>query len=453
MEVASRIVGRFVSLMKSALGRQRVNPNIYAGRVVNLEQQRGSLCINGERGRYPEIESALFPAENFILSRQRIEVVPCKAMTLTKISVQDERRYMEALLAFIRQSQIPEGYRYAGFYHAGFSKKSAMWVLPSWIWTNAALARTFLVCGAEREAVALADLFLQYQRPEGGWIVRFDYRGDRVSQVMAPNDSSYIADNCLLPVYERTGEPKYLAAAEACARWIMASGMEGLSLPKTGYYEDTGEWEASVNIVDVGFTAALFCNLYRLTGNELYRDYAARFVADYVRLFYRGRGRLATSIDIRKGTQNTNGLFARGHAWALEGLIPYYEMTGDAEVRRCISEIVAFLVEEQSRTGGWRYNLARGVTGRFSGYDCKGIPVIAEALLRWNRIEPGPEVEDAVKRAVEWCRRHSYADGTSGAAGVFSYDFEGSVVYDHYSSTAFTYANAYLIRILNHGRS
>ena len=336
---------------------------------------------------------------------------------------------------FIQASAIPEGYKNEGLSYAGYIDGLG-WCLPSWIWTNAALVRSGF--GDFR---MIAGKLLELQQGCGGWIVRNDYGATDVVPVLAPNDSSYIANNAMLTMYRTTKDEKYLNSAIRCAEWIMSVARLDGMVP-VGYDMRKGLWQKH-NIVDTGFTAALFANLFDITADARYRAFLVRFVDAYVRLFYNPTiGGFATSLD--GNDRQLGGQFARGQAWALEGLLPAYKVLKEDRILSVIDQTVNSLLRKQRKDGGWAYNLTRPLMGE----DCKGIPVIAKALLDWNAIAPDERLVESARRALTWCDAHTCHSGPA-RGGIFSFCMEGAVVHHLYTSTAFVYASAYALEVKN----
>jgi rhamnogalacturonyl hydrolase YesR len=319
--------------------------------------------------------------------------------------------------------------------------------MPSWIWTNAAIGRYYVNSGKAHEARRLADKFLSAQLKCGAWIVRFDFVGrDRhLRRTVAPNDSAYIAANCLLRVFRECGDDKYLDSSQRCAAWIMEYGCcHDLVYP--GYDYDRGVWDTSGNIVDTGFTADLFCSLYDITHQDKYCAFADRFITAYLKAFYKGGGVFAPALD-RNGNHIGTGVFARGQAWALEGLIAYYRMTHDARIEGIIDDTVGYLLQHQRPNGAWHHVIRPGVLQWFSADDCKGTPVIAAAIDAWavSKDSRSGEIRKAVAAAVQWCKVHTATEG-DGRGGIFSWSPEGGI--EPNASVAFVYANCYLGELL-----
>lgn len=343
--------------------------------------------------------------------------------------------------SFIDSSIIPSGYRNSGFHFGGYIlDKINEWCLPSWIWTNAAIVRMYCMSGELLKAESLVKLFLDNQLDCGGWIVRNDYISDGVVPVLAPNDSAYIANNAFLVLYKETEKLEYLEAAKKCGDWIMETARPD-SLVWTGFDMKKKKWIKNHIIVDTGFTAGLFANLYDFTGDKKYKNFLEKFIISFIDLFFDfSKGGFATSLD-----QNNNhfgGFFSRGQAWALEGLIPAYRVLKSEKIREIILITINNLINQQLKNGGWPYNFSKPLLG----IDCKGVAVIAKNLMDWHQIETNEKIFKSAERALQWCRENTALNG-DGKGGIFSFCMEGAVVHNFYSKTAFVYTSAYAIEL------
>ncbi len=345
-------------------------------------------------------------------------------------------------MRFIENSVIKNENAFNGFHYAGYILEKKEWCLPSWIWTNAAIVRLLTNIKDIKGATSLADKLLSYQQPCGGWIVRNDYDAHGAIPMLAPNDSAYIANNAMLSVYKATGDIKYLESAKKCAQWIIDTCRED-SMVYTGFNMRDKQWNVESIIVDVGFTAGLFSVLYELTEDMVYKMFLDKFIKRYIQLFYNSTSKgFATSIN--RDDQPQGGMFSRGQAWALEGMIPAYKVLNDELIRITIQNTIDNLIAKQNKDGSWPYNLTRPLMGN----DCKGVSVIAKALMEWYRISNYSTVYPAAQKAYDWCCRHTAIDGECGG-GIFSFCTEGAIVKDLYSSCAFVYASAYAIELHN----
>lgn len=344
---------------------------------------------------------------------------------------------------FLEASEIPNGYRNAGIHYAGYIQNCMEWCLPSWMWTNAALVRYYCSVGKIERAKKLGDLIIGQQQQCGGWIVRNDYTRKGVSPQLAPNDSCYIALNCCLSLYETTGEQRYLDSAIRNAKWTEETARPD-GMVWFAYDTKKEEWIKDRNIVDTGFTAGLFAKLYEITKEEHYLCFLQRFITSYIKAFYMPNEK-CFSTAIGENDCQYGGAFGRGQGWALEGLIPAYRVLKDENIKKVIKECVGTLLNLQLKNGGWSYNLLKPMMGE----DCKAVPVIARCLLEWYEIgDKNSQIIHAVKKALEWCAKHTVSVGDA-KGGIFSYTIEGAVVHHMYTSTAFIYGSSYALEVYN----
>lgn len=351
----------------------------------------------------------------------------------------DDNESNELWHSFIDASLI-NNKKYAGFHYAGYIAESSEWCLPSWIWTNAAIVRMYCQEGLIDKAIVICELLTDFQHESGGWIVRFDYDKKGKIPMLAPNDSAYIANNAFMSLYEVTKDKQYLAIACKCADWIIETARDD-GIVYTGFNTRDNKWEKKDVIVDVGFTAGLFTKLVQVTGEKRYSFFLEKFVSRYIELFYiPSRNGFCTSIGIQN--QQQGGMFARGQAWALEGLMPAFQVLKSDYLKRTIEDTIETLLKQQLRNGGWPYNLSR----KLMGEDCKAVSVIARDMMDWYAITKDVRILKSAKRALDWCRKHTAIEGVA-KGGVFSYTTEGAIVKDLYTSCAFVYASAYAIEL------
>lgn len=340
---------------------------------------------------------------------------------------------------FINNSIILSG-EYIGNFYAGYIAENRNWCLPSWIWTNAAIVRKLCLEGNLEKAKVLAELFISKQQVCGGWIVRNDYDKLGAIPMLAPNDSAYIANNAFLKLYEKTKNDKYLNVAEMCANWIIKT-VRPDGIVYVGYNMRDKIWDKNCIIVDTGFTAGLFANLYEITGKDEYLRFLSKFISRYIELFYIPSSHgFCTSID--KNDRQQGGMFGRGQAWALEGLIPAYKVLKDERIKDVINETIDNLIRVQLRNGGWAYNLTKPLMGE----DCKAISVIAKNMMDWYQITHDDRIRNSALRAFDWCCQHTATEG-SATGGIFSFCMEGAIVQNLYTSCAFVYASTYAIEL------
>ena len=438
--------GKLHQTVKKLLGRSTSQTDYRMVSVTDLDFDDNGV-LNGEGKFFNEEEPGkgikkgkAYPIEN-IVSAGDFPTLKDSFRRTRKCSEKqlgvNEQKAEELWKAFISHSAIHSGYRNAGLHYAGYILDCESWCLPSWVWTNAAIIRTYCKTGEIEKAKDLSNILISKQESCGGWIVRNDYDAKGAVPVLAPNDSAYAANNGCLEVYLKTGEKKYLEAAVRCGEWIIETARED-GMVYVGYDTRENRWQTKHNIVDVGFTAGLFARLYQVTNEERYKEFLKKFTERYISLFYIPSSKgFATSLNAND--QQLGGMFGRGQAWALEGLIPAYRVLNDDKLKTVIDNTVNTLLRLQDKCGGWAYNLSRPLMG----IDGKATPIIALSLAEWSADQ---KVNQAVKRAYNWTIEHTSPDGNS-AGGIFSYTTEGAIVHHLYTWTAFVYSSAYAIEL------
>ncbi len=341
---------------------------------------------------------------------------------------------------FIEASKIEASNKQNGTLYAGYIAEANQWCLPSWIWTNAATVRMYCSCQMMAEAKYLGDKLAEQQQYCGGWIVRNDYDKKGAIPMLAPNDSAYIANNAFISLYLATQETRYLEISRRCADWVIETARPD-GMVYTGYNMRDKKWNQDCIIVDVGFTAGLFSRLFVITREEKYYNFLNKFIKRYIDLFYiSSNNGFCTSID--KNNRQQGGMFGRGQAWALEGMISAYMVLKDDSIKSVIYATINNLIRVQFKNGGWAYNL----TNSLMGEDCKAVSVIAKNMMDWYEVSQDERIKESAKKALQWCYKHTAIEGEA-EGGIFSFCIEGAIVHNLYTSVAFTYSSSYAIEL------
>jgi rhamnogalacturonyl hydrolase YesR len=433
-----KILSRLYLLLKNILGRgDEIEKHLY---FYDVQSDNRSKIDNGDLVQ----KQNCFPVENVCINSTN-----CLSL---KKSFSSKKGHLYKGLSldqaakkwqqFIESSKIPEGYKYAGLSYGGYIAEYKSWCLPSWIWTNAAIVRYYVSSNQLSKAKDLGSILLQQQFENGSWLVRYDYSKKGTLRIVAPNDAAYIANNAMLELYLATNEKGYLDSAEWCADWIMCTAKKD-GLVWFGMESDSGKWINDRNIVDIGFTAGLFARLYEITGGKKYYQFLERFINKYIEVFYDAKKNMfCTTID--KDGNQLGGYFARGQAWALEGLIPAYRVLKSDGLLRIVNQTVDSLLANQDKSGAWPYNLSR----KWMGLDCKGTPVIAYDLSIWDKYTDKGRIQESISKALNWCAANtSKTRGSEG--GIFSFSYEGAVVHHLNTETAFVYGASHALEALH----
>ena len=275
-------------------------------------------------------------------------------------------------------------------------------------------------------------------------MVRWDIdSSNKVNPLIAPNDLSILASKVFLDYYKTFNVRKYLDLAISIADWIISSGTDENGLVYSGYSLLSKEFAKNWLYVDSGFTASFFVNLFEVTNKSIYKDYAIHFAHSFIKRFsYNGLYRKTATPN---GDNNT--LFARGQAWALDGLISVYTLTRDKVIESNILNAIDELMKYQNEDGSWNYVLNKPKWGIGN----KATPIIAYQLKRFNAVYKTnrDDIINTISSAIAWCTKNIYVN--EDYIGISGYNIEGSIVGKRNNDTALTYSLAYylLTRFMN----
>lgn len=349
--------------------------------------------------------------------------------------------------------------RFHGTFFTAYALDDHAFHLNSWIWCSAVVTKALIEEHQRRGdrhwldwAEQTGQALTRFQRTEGeeagGIMVRWDFWSDSPIGIvpwLAPNDSAIIGSYALLPLYQATGDVKYLNAAIKIGEWIRRRGMTEDGQLYVGYRADLGIWDKSWLYVDAGFTGTLFEGLYLITDEARWKEALKLFIDDFIQRFWCEEGCFyRTWYAAREMDRN---IFARGQGWALDGLISAYRVLKQGKYLQKIVACADYLVEHQNANGSWNYMLNIEDSGECN----KGTPVIAYHLLRLSELIPeATRYVSSARKALEWCEEHQYRGPDQFAVGgIHARNVEGCIVAFPNTDTIFTYGVAYYLLALN----
>ena len=397
--------------------------------------------INGQllaKTKNTDIKKYFFKGDNILyVEGRKFDTEGCKGHD---VDLNENDRICDKWLKCIQSAKVEDGWKNSGFYLTAYIKEKKQWCLSNWIWTSAPIARLLSDIGYKKDSQDIADVFMREQLEEGGWVVRYDFIDGRLNRLEAPNDSAYIARNALLTAYKDSGDTQYIDRAKKCAKWIIdTSCNDGLVL--FGYNIDKKKWIKDRNIVDIGFTAGLFSELYELTGDYKYKEFLDDFIEAFINTFYDRNAKMFSSHINGKRKRN-GGYFSRGQGWAMEGLIDAYLVNREKYIYEILESLTLEVANKQLPNGGWYCNLQKARS--MMGEDCKGVSCIAKSLLIWAEYSKNRDLLIcAGKKAYEWCKNHT--DKNTGL--ILSFSCNGAIAHSKNTSTGMLYANAYALEV------
>jgi unsaturated rhamnogalacturonyl hydrolase len=247
----------------------------------------------------------------------------------------------------------------------------------------------------------------------------------------------------LLRVFEKTRDEALLGAAKRHATYMAgfrktASGAAvryenaAFELPPElpADHPDFESWrEFAERVRDGGpcifvdsmhFDAPFFAALYRVTGDDAYRQLALDNALSQIELLYDPTDGLFHHFWIEQARTRNGIAWGRGNGWGLLGLVdtlvhlPAHD-TGAGEIREVLRKVLRRMVELQDHRGGWHTVLNDETSYIETSIAAFMISAMSRAILHgW--IEPpvySPVVESAMRLLLKNVRPDGLLDGVS----------------------------------------
>ena len=371
--------------------------------------------------------------------------------------------------AYLLNSRIsaPERSSFAGSCYAIYDYTNRCHRMPCWLWSDApvvyALLRLWENVGScdsggalryKELACSIGEVMLSHQITDpadevcGALTSRYRYYGktDRsFHRLMGLNDTSYSVKWALLPLYEATGDLRYLEAARMALDWVQKNSRALDFLPSHYYYENR-VWEERA-FVDTGFCAEGFEQYMRIAGDRDYRKTMDFIMKRFIRQFKLDSGYYGQNFYPGSGVDDR--LFTRGHAWVLEGLLACCRSLEDSLYRKEAEELCEKLAGVQNEDGSWNYLLGYNRPDRRimdgSGICEKATAILAYLFLEYDRLFCDERIKMAGLRALAWCEANMETEPGPGFGGIAAESLSSGITGLPFLKVATGYANAYYV--------
>lgn len=375
--------------------------------------------------------------------------------------------YADAL-EFLLDSGIPDrgDAGFGGSNYCIYDYTNSCYRMPCWLWSDAPIVSALLHTiksgkyperhkEMEERAKAICEVFLRTQildekeETYGAYVSRYRYyhRAERAFHcLLGPNDTSFSIKWAILPMYEYTGEMRYLHSAEKGLAWVERVIRTKDFVPSHYYFEDK-RWEDCA-FVDTGFCVEGFQKYDEVTGGRRYQDLIDFTMKRYMRQFRLESGFYGQNYIPGRGVDSN--LFSRGQGWAMEGLLACIREGADRTyyIEESLS-LAALLIENQNEDGSWSWSLGDGTPDgerkRDTGSCEKGTAVIAYLLMELYRISGREECRESAGRAIAWCSSHIRTDTEEGYGGIASCSINSGITGLPFLTAATGYGNAFYL--------
>ena len=458
--------------------------------AVTVEDQGTTLVANGYRGSSSACElgpgtqhvsipkELLEVGENVLAVKGRCTVETLSYLPLPRSPEAPNRHAscpgldngpVGSAAAFLCDSVIrmPDTSPFKGSCYCFYDYDNQCYRKPCWLWSDApAVAALFQAAELAPEssradryretALAIARTLLRHQVTDrsdpnfGALVSRYRYYAHSPKSfdcLLGPNDTSFIVKWALMPSYRATGDETFLQRSKWALDWLIEV-INGHDYVPSQYYADAGRWEDGA-FIDSGFTSEGLREFAEIVPShkqdcvESIHTFMQRFVAQ----FKMENGYYNMNYSPTRGTYAK--LFARGHGWALEGLLAAYEATREMSYLDEAVAIAERLRDNQTPEGAWPFLLGEGApddeTKRDTGICEKGTALLGYLFHRLADASGSAEFIPAADRALDWCEHNMVLQAGPGHGGIASRSMGSGIVGNHFLRVATGYANAFYI--------
>jgi len=383
--------------------------------------------------------------------------------------IKEDDPYANAM-EFLLNSRIkkPDTSQFAGSCYCIYDYTNQCFRMPCWLWSDAPTVSVMLDTiksgrypeyHAQMEQLARdickvimhTQILDKKEETYGAYVSRYRYYAHSdysFHKLLGPNDTSFTVKWAILPMYEYTGEGKYRNSAELALDWV-AQVSRTMSFIPSHYYFESKVWEDRA-FVDTGFCVEGFQKYDALVPEGKYSELIKMIMDRYIEQFRLENGFYGQNYVPGKGVDHN--LFARGQAWALEGLLACVRGgINTAEYLKEAKSLADKLIENQNIEGSWSWSMGNyepdDETKAGTGLCEKATGVLAYMLAELYILDGRLEERYllSAKRAIEWCENHMMLDKEEGYGGIASESIASGITGLPFLNTATGYANAFYL--------
>lgn len=280
-------------------------------------------------------------------------------------------------------------------------------------------------------------------------ICRYDpklFYAEGFTGYLSPADSHFLAGYGWIPLYEATGDHRFLDAA------VLQTEQIGRILTQDTIVEQdfvlkAGKWK-NWTMDESGFGMQGFAEVYKVTRDEDHKRTGKEYLDGLINvlenpdgLWYRnwhrnqpGRtdDRWPAGKPVGVPVLMKDGETARGNGWAMIGLLAAHRMMPEnghyLDKAKTLAENMLNL---QLEDGSWPFKLYESASE--GGVSEKGTPLWSMLFYQLYEVTKDPRHLEAAQRALQWCMKKQYAgEDLLAAGGIVGTTWAAGIVYRNY---------------------
>lgn len=287
-------------------------------------------------------------------------------------------------------------------------------------------------------------------------ICRFDPRmmyHEGFSGYASPADAQFLAGWGWMPLYEATGDRRFLDATILQSDQI-GEIMKTDSIVEQDFVLKANQWK-NWTMDESGFGMIGFSELYKQTGNKKHKEIGKEYIDGLIHVLEDSNG-LWYRTWHRNRTDHTDdcwptgkpkgepilmkdGQTTRGNGWAMIGLLASHEMMpeGNYYLKKAI-RLAENMLKLQLDDGSWSFNLY--VPAEICGISEKGTAHWSLLFFQLYEFSHDNRYLEAAQKALHWCIKNQYkGPDLLATGGIVGKTWASGIVYRNYYPMVCTY--------------
>lgn len=259
-------------------------------------------------------------------------------------------------------------------------------------------------------------------------------------QAITPADAGFLAGMGWVPLYEATGDARWLEAATALTRALHGL-MLAYAVPPQNYWTADGEW-SDETIDESGFGIEVFAELFRLTGEPRHRELGRLYIEQHLAAFERDDGLWDRLYRRSSGARVPTIRMTRGLGWPMMGLLAAHRLLPMGRYLGKAERMAGHLLASQRPDGSWAHRFDRPVEEY--GVGAKGTALWCWLLYRLHAATGNPAHLAAARRALTWLvENQDWSADRQARGGVVAVSWHSAVGYRPFYRVTCSYGAAY----------
>jgi rhamnogalacturonyl hydrolase YesR len=220
----------------------------------------------------------------------------------------------------------------------------------------------------------------------------------------SPADAMFLAGWGWMPLYEITGDERYLEASKRLALAV-EKVVEDFIIPPQDYYENDKSW-ADHGINESGFGTQGLSELYRVTQDDYYLDVTKKYMQQHLDIYQEANGLWKRLYMFETNKATPVDFWTRGMGWGMMGLLACDNiMPGDIYISWA-TKMGNQLISYQNEDGSWNHKM--NSSSEEFGKCEKSTSLWCMLFYQLYSVTKDEKHLNAARKALNWCMENQY---------------------------------------------